>query len=145
MQFLRSNLHNYGIQHREQSAYERTIGQGHTYFQIVFPPKQAKFGINVWERVIRQTGCVHEVQIYTRGSRTGAWVVQDVTKKQKGTLTWVSLFFFFFFFFFFFGSRNLKALVEIGFTDFALYVEVRGKKGMPQVVKSTRLRNRGCG
>ena len=58
MQFLKSTLHNYGIRHREQSAYEKDDSiQGQT--------ERAKFGINVWVGAIKQNGYVHKVQIYT--------------------------------------------------------------------------------
>ena len=77
MQFLRSRLHNYGIRHREQSAYERTIAfKGRLTFKYFFQAKPPFFGINTWKEAIAQNGCVHEVQIYTGKHRGAEWVLE---------------------------------------------------------------------
>ena len=84
--------------------------------------KLAKFGINVWEGAIAKNGYVHEVQIYT-GKHGGAEQCSSGTGSGK-QIEWKILHVYMDLFFFFRVLLCSKAIVVIGFTVFALYVEV---------------------
>ena len=103
--------------------------KGQTYVQVVFPRQNRQhLELTLWEGAIAQNGCVHDVQIYTGkhggSERCSSGTRSDKQIERKILHVYMDLFFFFFFFFFFRVLLCLKAFVVVGFTVFALYVEV---------------------
>jgi len=132
--------------HREQSIDEGMIAyKGRLSFKQYLPAKPTKFGIKVWERADPHNGYVHQFQIYTgretvQGTRVaeeglGSRVVRDMTEK-----IW---------------NRNHHIYMDNYFSSPALFCDLLNKgtyccgtvrmnrKGMPQAIKSCKLKNRG--
>ena len=89
-----------------------------------------------------QSGCLHDVQ---NGCSSGTR--SDKQIQRKILHVYMDPFFSFFFFFFFFFFFSSPALFENprGDRNYRLWNVRRSRKGMPQTVKSIRLRNRCCG
>lgn len=129
--------------HKQQSIDEGMIAyKGRLSFKQYLPAKPTKFGIKVWERASPVNGYCHEFQVYT-GKRDGkqpeeglgARVVTDLTRKilNKGHHVYMDNFF------------TSPALFDNLFKE-KIYCSgtVRtNRKGMPQAIKSAKLKNRG--
>lgn len=115
--------------------------KGRLSFKQYLPAKLTKFGIKVSERASPQNGYCHEFQIYTvkvDGGATeeglGARVVEDLTRKiiNKGHHVYMDNFF-----------SSPRLFTEL-YTEEVYCGTVRGnRKGMPEGIKSCKLKNHG--
>ena len=133
MQFLRSSLHKYGPpKQRAVSLRKDNSIYGQTYFQVTyFRQNRQSLEFAKW-RAWRS-----DLYRQTRGSRTGARMVQDLTNKKKGN-SYMCIWIFFFFFFFFFFFLESCFVWKPSWSSDSLSLR-RSRKGMPQAVKSISL------
>ena len=128
---------------REQTVDEGMIAyKGRLSFKQYLPAKPTKFGIKVWERASPKNGYVHEFQIYT-GSKDGrqpeqglgARVVKDLTDKLKGKKHHIYMDNFF-------SSPELFDDLQKD-KNYCTGTARLNRRGMPEALKTARLKNRG--
>ncbi|XP_061175613.1 piggyBac transposable element-derived protein 4-like [Saccostrea echinata] len=129
--------------HKEQSVNEGMIAfKGRLSFKQYLPAKPTKFEIKVWERASPKNGYVHEFQMYMvreAGGCTeeglGSRVVKDLTRKlvHKSHVVYMDNFF---------SSPELyeQLLREGVYCCGTIRVN---RRGMPEAIKSAKLKNRG--
>ncbi|KAL3879847.1 hypothetical protein ACJMK2_032126 [Sinanodonta woodiana] len=122
-----------------------TAYKGRLSFKQYLPAKPTKFGIKVWLRADPHNGYVHEFQVYTgreegQAGRTkeeglGACVVNDLTEKIRGKSHAVYMDNFF----------SSPTLFESLRKDkiYCLGTVRAYRKGMPEEIKTAKLKNRG--